>query len=94
MLDEPSQRRRSPWVVVLTCAVIVLWSIAVAFPTWVLVVIAQLPGEDPGRTHRSIVIALSAFLAFAIPAIGASAGLIALRRHLRSDRSVLRPDRR
>jgi len=94
MLDGRPQPRRSPWVVVLTCVVIVLWTIAVALPTWVLVVIAQLPGEDPARTQRSIVIALGAFLSIAIPAIGASVGLIALRRHLRSGRSAQRPDRR
>ncbi|WP_413600538.1 hypothetical protein [Curtobacterium sp. Curtsp57] len=76
---------------VLTCAVIVLWTIAVALPTWVLVVIAQLLGEDPARTQRSIVIAIGAFLSIAIPAVGASAGLFALRRHLRSDRSAQRP---
>ncbi|MFZ6991890.1 hypothetical protein ACO0E1_08335 [Curtobacterium sp. RRHDQ66] len=94
MLDERPEPRRSPWVVVLTCAVVVLWTVAVALPTWVLVVIAQLPGEDPARTQRSIVIALGAFLSIAIPAIGASAGLFALRRHRRSDRSAQRLDRR
>jgi hypothetical protein len=67
-------------IVLLVVLVIVLWAIAIAVPIWLLVLIGHAPGEDGDRTARALAIASGGFLAFAIPATGASIGLFFTRR--------------
>jgi hypothetical protein len=80
-VDEAQQDRRRRRVVIgMTVLTITLWAVAVALATTVLVLIGQLPGEDPERTARGNVIAAGAFLSFAIPATAATIGLVVVRR--------------
>jgi hypothetical protein len=58
----------------------ILWLVAFALPIYVLLLIGNLPGEDPARTERSFVIASGAFLSFALLAIPATIGLFLVRR--------------
>ena len=56
------------------------WLVALALPIYLIVLIGNLPGEDPGRTERSFVIAFGAFLSFALLAIPATIGSFVVRR--------------
>lgn len=78
--EGQQDRRTRRRVVVLTVVTVVFWAVAVALPTWVLVVIGDLPGTDPGRTERAITIATGAFIAVALPAVAATAALVLVRR--------------
>lgn len=56
------------------------WLVALALPVYLIVLIGDLPGEDPGRTERSFVISLGAFLSFALLAIPATIGSFLVRK--------------
>lgn len=71
------RRRR---VVLLGVVAIILWVVGAALATAVLVVIETLPGTDPGRTPRALVIATGAFVSFAIPAAACTVGWAVARR--------------
>lgn len=58
----------------------VFWLVALALPIYVLLLIGNLPGEDPARTERSFVIAVGAFLSFALLAMPATIGFFVVRR--------------
>lgn len=59
----------------------VLWVVAVALPilVLVLVLIGNLPGEDPARTQRSFLIAFSVFMSFALLALPTTIGFVVVR---------------
>jgi hypothetical protein len=65
---------------VLGLAAGLFWLVALALPISLIVLVGNLPGEDPGRTERSLVIALGAFLTFALLAVSATIGFIVVRR--------------
>ncbi|ROP60881.1 hypothetical protein [Curtobacterium sp. ZW137] len=77
--ETTQDRRRRRTVIVLTVVAVVLWVVAVALATLVLVLIARLPGSDPDRTARGLVIAAGAFTTFALPAVGATIGAVSAR---------------
>ncbi|MDP4332090.1 hypothetical protein Q7F20_01800 [Curtobacterium sp. A7_M15] len=56
------------------------WLVALALPISLVVLIGNLPGEDPGRGERALVIAFGAFLCFALLAIPATIGSFVVRR--------------
>lgn len=75
--ETTQDRRRRRIVIVLTVVAVVLWAVAVGLAT--LVLIGRLPGSDPDRTARGLVIAAGAFTSFAIPAVGATIGAVSAR---------------
>ncbi|MFJ3383767.1 MULTISPECIES: hypothetical protein [unclassified Curtobacterium] len=77
--ETTQDRRRRRIVIVLTVVAVVLWAVAVGLATLVLVLIGRLPGSDPDRTARGLVIAAGAFTSFAIPAVGATIGAVSAR---------------
>ncbi|MGN8049125.1 hypothetical protein ACTJKO_05505 [Curtobacterium sp. 22159] len=58
----------------------VFWLVALTVPICVLLIIGNLPGDDPARTERSFVIAFGAFLNFALLAAPATIGFLVVRR--------------
>ncbi|PYY39049.1 hypothetical protein [Curtobacterium sp. MCPF17_046] len=82
--------RRSRAVVGLAWLAGVLWGVAIALTTTVIVLFARLPGAlgvDTQRDERMLLIACSAFLSVAIPAAGATVALVLVRR-VRSGRAA------
>ncbi|WFR66355.1 hypothetical protein P9139_15955 [Curtobacterium flaccumfaciens] len=57
-----------------------LWVVAITLPIVVLVLIGNLPGDDPARTQRSLTIASGAFLGFALLAIPVTIAVIVVHR--------------
>lgn len=67
-------------VILLGVVAAALWVVAVALPVLAFVVIGGLPGDDPARAQRFLVIASGAFAAVALLAIPATIGFVVLRR--------------
>lgn len=82
MPDRPvaPDRRRRRLVIALGIVAGVLWVVGVGLGVAVLVVIGSLPGHDPARTSRALVIAAGAFTTFAIPAALVTVGFSVVRR--------------
>jgi hypothetical protein len=82
--------RRSRAVVVLAWLAGLLWGAAIAVIVTVIVLFSRLPGPlgpDPERDVRVLLITCFAFLTLAIPAAGATVGLVVVR-HVQSGRAV------
>lgn len=84
---EPSARS-SKLALVLGLAAGLFWLVAFALPIYVVVLIGNLPGEDPGRSQRSFVIAFGAFLCFALLALPATVGFFVVHRAYVSSNSA------
>lgn len=76
-------------VVALAITTVALWVVAVAVPTTIVIAIDRLPGADPGRSGRALVLAMGAFVTVALPAVGASIGLVVARRTRRHGRDEI-----
>lgn len=86
-------RARRRVFVALTLLAVLLWLIAAALPTLVLVLIGQVPGGDPERSQRAVTIATGGFLTGAIPATATTVALVLLRRRYAPVRRVSRDER-
>lgn len=78
--ETAGMRRRRRLVLLLGSLAGVLWAVALALPMSVLLLIDNLPGEDPARTQRSFLIAFGVFLSFALTAIPTTIGFVVVRR--------------
>jgi hypothetical protein len=75
---DPIVRARK-LALLLGVAAVFFWLVALALPISVLLLIDNLPGEDPARAGRAFVIASGAFLTFALLAIPTTIGFFAVR---------------
>lgn len=76
--EEPARPRKL--ALVLGLAAGVFWLLALALPIYLVVLTVNLPGEDPTRPERSLVIASGAFLSLALLATPATIGFFVVRR--------------